>query len=767
MFYNNVLQVHPEGENNLKITLRIIISILLASGLVSFAFSIDQVRSERKLMLGELEKRAALLGESLQSSVEQIFEAGSTKMLKPLARKFEKRGNLDGVAVFGSTGELIEASENVSPSEAPVRDLVSASLLENRTGSGFVEVNGRKKYIYSLPLSSRENASLGALVLFYDMPYIDSKLRQILYYNLVRFLMLSLILAFTTVLVVRWSVTGPIAQVSDWLKELRIGKSKQPSSIPRGDILGPLTAEINNLAKSLSLAKALSQEKAAMRDKRKAGWSAERLKEKVVSELGKKNLFVVSNREPYMHRKRGSEIECIVPAGGLVTALDPVLRACGGVWIAQGSGDADAESSDEKGRLMVPPSSPSYTLRRVFLEKGEDEGFYYGFSNEGLWPLCHIAHTRPSFRLEDWVQYQRVNEKFSQVLLEETENEESPVVLIQDYHFALLPLLIKSRRPDARVGIFWHIPWPNPEVFGICPWGEEILLGLLGADLIAFHTQFHCNNFLDTVDRFLESKIDWEHFSVERNRHLSHVKPFPISVAPFAPKEAGPLPELKQKLLKGLGIKAELVGIGVDRLDYTKGILERFRAIERFFEKYPEYLGRFTFIELGAPSRTLLKKYRDVITEAEEMAERINWRFKGRDWKPIIFLKDHHDHEKIYSFYRIADLCMVTSLHDGMNLVAKEYVSAREDESGALILSKFTGASRELQDALIVNPYDIEEMAEAVRAALGMESAEKTRRMRSLRETVTEKNVFHWAANLISALARLRISEKGGYDDRN
>jgi len=749
----------------MKITLRIIISLLLASALVSFGFSSYQVRTERKLLLNELEKRAGLLADSLQSSVEQIFESGSIKRLKPLVRKFEKRGNLDGVAVLNSTGDLIESSENVQPSAGPVRELISGSLMENRIGSGFVKVDGQKKYIYSLPLSSKENVSLGALVLFYDTPYIDSRLRQILYENLARFLVLSLLITFTTVLVVRWSVTGPIAQVSDWLKEFRIGKSKQPPCIPRGDILGPLTAEINNLAKSLSLAKALGQEKADIREKNESKWTADRLKERVLSELGKKSLFLVSNREPYMHRRRGSEIECIVPAGGLVTALDPVLRACGGVWIAQGSGDADAETSDKKGRLMVPPDGPVYTLRRVFLEKEEDQGFYYGFSNEGIWPLCHIAHTRPSFRLEDWVQYQSVNEKFSQVLLEEIENEDSPVVLIQDYHFALLPLLVKSRRPDAHVGIFWHIPWPNPEVFGICPWSEEILIGLLGADLIGFHTQFHCNNFLDTVDRYMESKIDWEHFSVERNGHLSHVKPYPISVAPFRMKEAAPPAQLKEKLLKGLGIKAELVGIGVDRIDYTKGILERFRAIERLFEKYPEYLGRFTFIELGAPSRTLLKKYRDVITEAEEMAERINWRFKGRDWKPIVFLKDHHDHQKIYSFYKIADLCMVTSLHDGMNLVAKEYVSAREDESGVLILSRFTGASRELQDALIINPYDIEEMAEAIRTALVMDGTEKAGRMRRLREIVRERNVFYWAANLISGLARLRIPERGPFND--
>jgi alpha,alpha-trehalose-phosphate synthase [UDP-forming] len=623
------------------------------------------------------------------------------------------------------------------------------------------DIVGRKKYLYVLPLSV-EGASIGSLALFYDAPYIDQRVQQILLHNLIRFLILSLLMISTTVLVVRWSVTGPIARIAEWLKDLRTKKVEELSGLPRGDILGPLTDELKILAKNMGMARAVAEEKARLRGKTDAVWTSEKLKEQVQLNLGEKSLFVVSNREPYMHVRKGSGIECIVPAGGLVTALDPVLKACGGVWIANGSGDADRITSDGKGRLRVPPDEQSYTLRRVWLTKEEEAGYYYGFSNEGLWPLCHITHTRPSFRLDDWREYQKVNEKFAEVLLDEIEGETSPLVLIQDYHFSLLPLLVKRRRPDARVGIFWHIPWPNPEVFGICPWREEILIGLLGADLIGFHTQFFCNNFLETVDRFLESKIDWEHFSAERGGNASYVRPFPISVAftGGAKDGGGHKHAAREAIAKEFGFSATYLGIGVDRIDYTKGIIERFKAIERFLEKYPEVVGKFTFVQLGAPSRTLIKRYRDMVSEIDETAEKINWRFRTKDWNPIVLLKEHHGREKIRAFYGAADICMVTSLHDGMNLVAKEFVAARDDGDGVLILSQFAGASRELHDAIIVNPYNIEEMAEAIKEGLAMPKEERAIRMRNMRETVGERNVYYWAGDLIAALARLRVLEK-------
>ncbi|MBT9537843.1 MAG: trehalose-6-phosphate synthase [Nitrospirae bacterium] len=545
---------------------------------------------------------------------------------------------------------------------------------------------------------------------------------------------------------------------------MRSGKGKIDQMVsPRGDVLAPLISEVAHLAKSLAMARARAEEEAKLRLKAESVWTANRLKEYMRAELGGEKLFLISNREPYMHVKDGRNIKCVVPAGGLVTALDPVMRICDGMWIAHGSGEADREVVDADDKLRVPPNEPSYTLKRIWLAKEEDDGYYYGFSNEGLWPLCHITHTRPIFRLEDWVYYQKVNEKFAEALIKEIEDEESPLILIQDYHLALLPLLVKEKRPDARIAIFWHIPWPNPEAYGICPWHREILMGMLGADLIGFHIQFHCNNFLDTVDRFLESKIDWEQFSVERGGSVTLVKPFPISVSfdNFSDKSAAISERelLKENILKEIGMQVKYLGVGVDRIDYTKGIPERFRAIERFFEKHPEFIGEFTFIELGAPSRMHIKRYRDLMSEVEETAEKINWRFKTKGWMPIVFLKAHHSHEEINRFYKASDICMVTSLHDGMNLVAKEFIASRSDEDGVLILSQFTGAARELKDAVIVNPYDIEGMADAINFSLSMDANERSERMKRMHAAVKEHNIYRWAGELIAALARLRISE--------
>jgi trehalose-6-phosphate synthase len=454
----------------------------------------------------------------------------------------------------------------------------------------------------------------------------------------------------------------------------------------------------------------------------------------------------------------------IVPASGVVTALEPVLLACNGTWIANGSGNADREVVDARDRLRVPPDHPSYTLRRVWLTDEEDKGYYEGFSNEGLWPLCHNAHTRPIFRPEDWLQYQRINQRFADAVLLEMANVESPILLAQDYHLALLPRMVKEVRPDARVAIFWHIPWPNAEVFGICPWQRELVEGLLGADLIGFHIQSHCNNFLETVDRALEALTEWDRFAVNRQGHVTRVRPYPISVAfpenSRAGRDSATFPNpgaLRAALCEEMGIEASLLGVGVDRVDYTKGILERFRALERFFELNPRYQQRFSFVQIGAPSRTDIERYKNFLEEVSAEAERINARFQTPKWKPIIFRKKHHSHEEISRFYQAASFCMVTSLHDGMNLVAKEFVASRDDEHGVLILSTFAGAAHELSDALLVNPYDISQLARAVHRALEMPEQEQAERMQRMRHTVRQHNVYRWAAHLLSDLTEIRI----------
>ena len=489
-------------------------------------------------------------------------------------------------------------------------------------------------------------------------------------------------------------------------------------------------------------------------------WTKERLIEVAQTQLQGARLVVVANREPFIHNYEGEEIRCVRPASGLTTALDPVMRACGGVWVGHGSGNADREFVDAHNRVRVPPDDPRYTLRRIWLSKEEEAGYYYGFANEGLWPLCHIAHARPTFRASDWEQYQKVNAKFADALVQEMAGTEHPVVVVQDYHFAVLPRMIKERRPDARVGIFWHIPWPNPEAFGICPWQRELLEGLLGADLIGFHVQYHCDHFLETVNRALEARVEWERFAVNRGGHTTMVRPFPISVVfsePEREKKEIPLHIHQAEVLRELGSDALYLGVGVDRVDYTKGILERFRGIERFLQKYPQYQGRFTFVQIGAPSRTNIKRYDDFMREVVAEADRVNRALQTASWRPIILRNFHHTHAEVERFYRASDVCLVTSLHDGMNLVAKEYLSARHDEEGVLVLSPFTGAARELPDALIVNPYDTEALADSIFRALEMEPAERNLRMRRMRAVVREHNVYRWAGTLIGELCDVRV----------
>ena len=747
----------------MKITVRLIVSLVLVVAAVTATFSFYQVDKEKGRMADDLERRTAILADSLRESVTTLVEAGLPARLNRLVVRFGNRKRLEGVAVFDADGNIITVTPELKPGISQPFPEAVKTMLDNSPSRKLMDISGKETYVYVLPLQAKGKIT-GAMALFDDASYIDARLKEIWKSNLLRFLIYTLLIVLITLVVVRWSITGPIAQMARWMREVRTGKGKigQPAQFQRGDVLASLINEATHLAKSLTAARAKADEEAKLRFNAASLWTAHRLKEHMRAELGGKKLFLVSNREPYMHTKNGHGIRCIVPAGGLVTALDPVMRICDGLWLAHGGGDADRETVDASDKVRVPPEDPAYTLRRLWLSKDEEKGYYYGFSNEGIWPLCHITHTRPVFRLEDWVHYQKVNEKFAEALLKEIEGEESPLVLIQDYHLALLPLLIKEKRPDAKVALFWHIPWPNPEAFGICPWQQEILMGMLGADLVGFHIQFHCNNFLDTVDRFLESKTDWEQFSVSRSGHMTLVKAFPISVSfeNFTDRETAVKENrsLREQLFRETGVHAKHLGVGVDRIDYTKGIPERFRAVERFLEKHPEFIGEFTFVELGAPSRTHIKKYHDLMAEVEETVESVNWRFQTKEWRPIMFLKAHHSHEEINRFYKSANVCMVTSLHDGMNLVAKEFVSSRDDEEGVLILSQFAGASRELTDALIINPYDIEEMADAIYRSLKMGPEEKSERMARMRQVVRENNIYRWAGDLITALARLRPS---------
>jgi len=364
------------------------------------------------------------------------------------------------------------------------------------------------------------------------------------------------------------------------------------------------------------------------------------------------------------------------------------------------------------------------------------------------------------FRESDWQMYRKVNERFARAVLAEARSED-PVVLVQDYHFALLPAMIRELLPRATILAFWHIPWPNPESFGICPWREEIIAGLLGSTILGFHTRYHCNNFLQTVDRFIEARIEYESSTVSYGGHVTDVESYPISIAWPTKTDPEPVDATRTRIRRALGLPdGQLMGLGVDRLDYTKGILERLRAVERLFELHPEWKGRFTFVQIAAPSRTSLEEYQRFESQVRALAAQIESRFGDSEWQPIRLLIEHHDAESIRAHYRACDVCMVTSLHDGMNLVAKEFVAARDDEQGVLILSQFAGAARELHEALIVNPYYVDEVAEALHRALAMPPQEQRERMASLRGFVRENSVYRWAGRMLLDASRQRRRER-------
>jgi len=744
------------------LTLRLTIPLIVGITLISLFSAYFEVRFQKRGMRRDLEHRAEVLGESFGDKVEPYLKKSTRKDLQAIVERFSNREHLTGVVVYGPLGQSVAITPGLAPRLTGEPAVVRHAASNGQSAGEYIRLGETAVYIYAVPLHQDE-AVAGVLTIVHDASYINAQSRRVWRDTFLRVLALVLLITLTTLVIVRWSIAGPIARAAQWMHALRMGKAPSRPAAPDLDLFRPLANEMATFAASLTAARSAAEQEAQLRQAADHFWTAERLSVHVRGKLGKSRLFVVANREPYVHKHQGKGVEAVVPASGLVTALEPILRACDGTWVAHGSGDADRETVDQHDRLRVPPDDPRYTLRRVWLSKEEEEGYYYGFSNEGLWPLCHIAHTRPLFRGSDWDHYERANRLFADAVLEEMEGMDHPVLLAQDYHFALLPRMIKTARPDARVAIFWHIPWPNPEAFGICPWQRELVDGLLGADLIGFHIQSHCTNFLQTVDRALESRIDWEHFTVNREEHRTVVKPFPISVEfpenpPAAESEESVYME-RVALLRELGIEAVFLGVGVDRVDYTKGILERFLAVERLLEKHPTYQEKFTFLQIGAPSRTHIKRYHDLLGEVEAEAERINWRFQTGKWKPIVYIKRQHSHHELQRFYRTADLCLVSSLHDGMNLVAKEFVAARQDEQGVLVLSRFTGAARELPDALLVNPYDIEQMAEAIRVALEMDTEERKARMQRMRRMVREHNIYRWASTLISELCEVRLDE--------
>src|SRR5665213_2485667 len=759
--------------------IRLILALILGVTLISAASTYFDVLAHKHVLRVELERRTKWMGTSIEPDVAGALEYGDLEASPGMTEALKSSTGALALAVYDGQGKLVACSGPQEVLQALPYGVVAKSIQKGAEVNAFGHTGDWQWLEEALPLHDG-NKLEGVIGIVADAGYIRSEGIAVWQRSFWRIVALVVLIVVVTLAMVSWFLLRPMAQVAERLRRLRTGsieKSAKPS-VGGLNLFSPLALEVETMAESLIEARAAAAAEARLRDAGEHQWTAERLAVHMRDRSGSSRIFVVSNREPYVHVHQGRETVCIVPPSGLVTAIEPVLRACDGVWVACGSGDADATMVDDFDRLRVPPDDPRYTLRRVWLSAEEESQYYDGFANEGLWPLCHIAHTRPLFRAADWECYQRVNERFATALLEEMEGSENPVVFVQDYHFALLPRLVKVARPDARVAIFWHIPWPNPEAFGICPWQAELLDGMLGADLMGFHIPLHCNNFLSTVDRVLEARTDREHMTVLRNGHQSTVRPYPVSVAfegPLREVNSGALEQAveekeiafaRTELLREFGVKAESLVLGVDRMDYTKGIVERLLAIEQLLEAHPWHRERMTMVQIAAPSRTRIASYAELGRQIEQTVERINIRFETARWKPIVLIERQCSHEEVRRWYRAADVCLVTSLHDGMNLVAKEYVAAREDEDGVLVLSKFTGAAVELRDALIVNPYDIAAVAEAIHEGLEMNPAERRHRMRRMRRQVNEHNIYRWAASVLVDLRELRMEGADGAEVR-
>jgi trehalose 6-phosphate synthase len=695
----------------------------------------------------DLNLRSNLVANAVDEPLYSLVIANDTPGIRRFFARITQDERLFAIGFCGSPRGKAIATPTL-PKE------IKCSNLDQFTGpSGKVLTEAQGPLLVSTKPIAPLGDTVGTIVMVHDMSFMERRSQETKRYLFYFFVGLAVLISLITVAVAQLSWRGWVHGIQALMRGE--GLLRPAHGIDKGE-LQPIADDLRTLIRDI-------ETEHRLRDEEQLAWTPETLRGILDRELRGQQVIVVSNREPYIHVKKDDSIVIRRPASGLVTAIEPIMRACSGTWIAHGSGSADREVVDRHDRIEIPVDDPSYQLRRVWLTDQEEQGYYYGFANEGLWPLCHIAHVRPVFRSSDWVQYERVNRKFADAVVEESKSSD-PIVLVQDYHLALVPRMVRERLPNATIIAFWHIPWPNPEAFAICPWRHELLDGLLGSSILGFHTQFHCNNFVDTVDRQLEARVDRETFTVIYKGQATAIKRYPISVEwpPSKSLTAESVETSRALVRERHALPAEYrIGLGVDRLDYTKGLEERFHAVERLMEMHPEWIGEFSFIQIAAPTRARIEQYHNYEERVRAIARRINARFSvAGKFPPIILEATHHEPEEVWEYYRGTDLCFVSSLHDGMNLVAKEFVAARDDERGVLILSQFTGAARELPEALIVNPYDADQCANALHVALTMPLRTQRARMRLMRGLIKEFNVYRWAGRMLLDAATIRRRRK-------
>ncbi len=487
----------------------------------------------------------------------------------------------------------------------------------------------------------------------------------------------------------------------------------------------------------------------------------------IAEQLAEHGLVLLSNREPYEHVRTPEGVTVRSPAGGLVSALDPILCRVAGTWVAWASGDADADVVDDSGRVAVPPDDPRYTLRRVWLDPSDVNDYYLGFANSALWPICHMFIQHLEVRTRHWESYSAVNERFAAAVAEEAARVGgSPMVWIQDYHFALAPALIRALVPDALIHHFWHIPFPPPDVFRLIPLGvhDALLRGLLGNDLLEFQTEGYARNFLDCVDRMMPGHVDRDAGTVDFEGRVMRVAAFPISIDVAEWERLASLPRTRE-VAASLRTRYTTAGhkllVSVDRVDYTKGIIRRLRALEQVWAEGPARRESFTVLLVATPSRTDVPAYADLEREVMQYIDSINHRFGTEKWRPIVLVHDNVDADLLAAVYAAADVCLVSSLQDGMNLVAKEFIACQKDGDGVLILSRFTGAADELDEAVLVNPFFIDTFADGICTALDMPPEERRKRMEVMRARVLSWTIQDWTDAVLDAAGHMRTSVAG------
>jgi trehalose 6-phosphate synthase len=725
----------------MRLSLRFIVPLMLA--LAAFAYAAVPLTDAlmQRWFARDLAMRSSLIASTVQEPLTDLIAAGSTARIATFFYRMMQDDRLHAIGLCIDRERPPVATLNFPREiacDSPEMTAAEDRVLQSQRGELYLAV--RAVDPVALPEAK--------LVFVHDMSFVARRSEETRRYLFYFFIALGASVALITVVIAQLSWRGWVAGMRALLRGEGI---LRPSGSKTAPELRPIAQDVRELVREL-------ERQYRPLDGSQRIWDQQALRATLRSELHGNDVIVVSNREPYLHVETPAGIRVRRPASGLVTALEPVMRACSGIWIAHGSGSADRATVDRHDRVAVPPEDPHYQIRRIWLSPEEEAGYYSGFANEGLWPLCHIAHVRPTFRSRDFDYYRSVNAKFADAVVAEAKTKD-PIVLVQDYHFALLPRMIRDRLPRATIITFWHIPWPNPEAFAICPWRLELLDGMLGSSILGFHTQFHCNNFLDTVDRFVEARVDRESFTVSCRGQTTAVHRYPISIEwpPAALAQAPAIADARRIVRDRLGMpRNHALGVGIERLDYTKGVLERFNAVRRLLELDPRWIGKFTFVQIAAPTRGTIDDYRDYAARVRALAHEINGAFPDAKLPPIVLLAEHHEPDAVYEYLRAADVCVVSSLHDGMNLVAKEFVASRDDEQGVLILSQFAGASRELLEALIVNPYDADQFAAALQLALTMPAGEQRDRMRFMRGVVREFNVYRWAGRMLLDAAVMR-----------